>query len=142
MNGVLLDVSKQKLLSNQLANSPFTTMTMGLFTTLTAISHATLTATIIADELVVTGYARQPVSAWGAPALTADFHEISFAGTVTFNNTSGSPSSLVTGWFLYDTAANQIVAAGLFNNPFIIGAGGSYVTTPFWQLIGEIGSEP
>jgi hypothetical protein len=142
MNGVILDDSKVKLATNQVANAPFTTLQMGLFTTLTALTHATLTATIIADELSVSGYSRQTVSGWGTPTITADFHAITYASTVTFNNSSGSSSALITGWFLYDTAASKIVAAGLFDNPFVILAGSSYITTPFWQLTGEIGSEP
>lgn len=142
MNAVVFDDSKQKLVTNQLANPPFTTLKMGLFTTLAAITHATTTATVLANEAAFTGYARQDVSGWGTPALTPDFHEVSFANAVTFNNSGGSPSALITGWFLYDTAAAKVVAAGLFDNPFVVTAGGSYITTPFWQIIGEIGSEP
>ena len=144
MNAVTFDESKIALLTQQLAAGPFagSNCKMMLFDTLTALAHTDTLSTLSAHELAFSGYARQTVTGWGTPTLTSDKHARSQAGTVTFSNTSGSPSNTITGWALVDTAASKVIHAGLYDTPFVIGDGEDYLTTPFYLLTGEIGSEP
>lgn len=138
-NGYLADEDKLYLQDQRLAGSPFAThLVMGLFTGAPTVDHTSTLASIAAHELAVAGYARQAVAGWVASTLTADFHALSTAAGVTFANSSGSPTSLITGWFYVDTLNNKLVMAGLYDTPFVILAGGTYVTTPFWESTGEL----
>lgn len=144
MLGVVADESKPALCDDLTAGSvlaPANAVLM-LYDTIAALTHATVLATLAAHEVAVAGYARQPVTAWGASVLTADFHARSQGNTLTFTNSSGGASSLITGWALVDSGAGKIIQSGLYDTPFTIPAGQVYLTTPFFTFTGEIGVEP
>lgn len=138
------DGSKTRILNAFLTQPPFdgANCTLMLFDTLVALAHDTSYAALTAHEAAFSGYARQVVTGWGSSVLTADFHARSQAGTVTFDNSGGSPSSTLTGWALIDEANSAVIMAGLYDAPFAIPDGQSYLTTPFFLYTGEIGSEP
>jgi hypothetical protein len=144
MNGVLFDESKVELLTEQLAGTMFlgTNVKMALFYTITSLDHSDTYAGLVANEASFTGYVRQDVTGWGVPTLTIDFHARSQANTVTFSNSGGADSPLITAWALIDTGANKLIQGGLYDVPFSIPAGQDYLTTPFWTRTGEIGHEP
>jgi hypothetical protein len=144
MNGVLFDQSKIELLTEQLAGTLFagSNVQMALFYGITSLDHTDTYAGLVANEASFTGYARQTVTGWGTPTLTADFHARSQALTVTFSNTGGSDSSSITAWALIDTGSNKLIQGGLYDVPFVIPAGQDYLTTPFWTRTGEISHEP
>jgi hypothetical protein len=138
MEGVFCDDYKGTLLDNMLTQAPFTSpMVMGLFTTINSVDHTFVLGSLGGNELAVAGYARQTLAGWSAASLNGSFQAVTQAADVTFNNTSGSATGLITGWFYYDPATNLIVMVGLFANPFVIGAGSTYTTTPFWDIQSE-----
>ena len=141
--GILLNDDKIWLLEQYLIAAPFATnLDMGLFTTLTALTDATTSAAIVAAELVVSGYVRQPVNTWSSPVLDAAFDAVSNAAPVTFDNTSGGPTASITGWFYFETVNALCLMAGLFPTPFVIPAGGTFVTTPYYQLNSQVTANP
>lgn len=144
MNAVTMRQSLAKLLDQQLASTMFSgsNIVMGLFTTLTAINDTDANSVFTTPEVTFSGYVRQVVTGWSAATITTDGHARSQADTVTFTNSSGSPQTGITGWFLYDVAANNVVQAGLFDTAKTINAGEDYLTTPFWLRVGEVRSEP
>lgn len=144
MNGVVFDESKIALLLQQLAGGIFLSgnCKMMLCDTITALDHTDTLATLAANEVTFTGYARQTVGSWGTPVLTADLHARAQGATVTFSNTGGGASSTITVWALVDTAGGKVIQAGLFNTPFTIPGSSDYLLTPFFLYTGEIGSEP
>lgn len=144
MNGIAFDEAKTSQLNQLLAGGPFagTNCKMMLGKTLTALSHTDVYATLAAAELSHTGYARQDVVNWTSAVLTTDKHARSQADTVTFGNTSGSPSDTVTWWAFVDHGNSKILQAGLYDSPFVIGDGEDYLTTPFYTAFHEIAAEP
>jgi hypothetical protein len=144
MNGVVFDESKQRILDQMLVNSPFAAgnVMVMLFDTITTIGHADVLATLVAHEAAFTGYSRQSVLIWSPSALTADFHARAQGTTLSFTNSGGADSSLLTGWAMVDQGAGKVLQAGLYDTPFVIVAGQTYLTTPFWLYTGEIASEP
>lgn len=141
MNGVILDGDKVNLLIQQLAGGGYNSMQMGLGDTIAALSHATTGASLTAHEEAFTGYSRQSLT-FGSPALTTDKHARAFASAVTFSNTGVVDSTSITFWFFSNPSSGEVVMAGLFDTPFVIPAGGAYITVPFFQNFGEIQSEP
>ena len=136
MIGVISDDSKVKMLEGQLANFPFNTVSMGLFTNIITPTHLTHLSDL--TELAVTGYARQPVTSWGTPTLSPDNHAVSSAPAVIFHNTGVADSPLIRGWFYVDTSSNTLLAAATFEAPFTLVATTGVITiTPFFRLTGE-----
>jgi hypothetical protein len=144
MNGVIFDESKLFLCDQQLSIAPFdaSNIEVMLFETITALDHTDVLATLAAAETAFTGYARQPVTSWAPSSLTGDFHARAQGSTVTFDNSGVTDSGSITGWAMVDTANGTVVQAGLYDTPFVIAAGQSYVTTPFWLFTGELSDEP
>ena len=135
MIGVVADESKLKMLDNELANPPFTTLKMGLYTNTLTPDHATVIGDL--TEPIHGGYAQQDVTGWGSATLTGDFHALAVATNVVFSNTTGSDSATIKGWFYRDTVANKLVAAATFDTPFVIPAGGSVTLTPKFRKTHE-----
>lgn len=137
MNGVVCDESKVKLCTNRVGNVPMTTLKMLLSEADITPDHATVAGDLTADEVSVSGYARQDVTGWGTPTLDGSFRAVAVAAAVTFLNTSGAPTGTIYTWGFIDTVANKLVMAGRFDLPFILPATtGSYTTTPFWRDTG------
>jgi hypothetical protein len=137
VDGTLTDESKVKLLSNELVNPPWTTASMVLSTYNAAIDHTTTAAALLAGELTVSGYTRQPLYGWSTPTLDSTFRAVAQANAVTFANSSGAPTPTVYSWAFLDTASNKLIVAGLFDLPFSIPAGGgTFVTVPFARTTG------
>lgn len=139
MLGTMSDELKAVLNDERVAGTTFGAAMLALLTgAVPAMSHANTFAILSPFRPVFTGYADQNVSGWSASVLTADFHGLSTAGLVTFNNTSGGDSPTIKGWMLYSThTSNRLISAGLYTTPFIILAGSNYQTNPSWQVTGE-----
>lgn len=137
MDGVVCDESKVALINARTANAPFNTLVMGLSQANITPSRTTVAGDLTPSEVSVTGYARQTVGTWGTPSLSSGLVTVN-AAPVTFNNSGGSDSGTIYCWFFFDTATNKLVAAGRFTLPFVLAAGGSYTTTPFWRLNGDV----
>lgn len=136
--GHLADEDKNALNDARLATANFSGAKMHLFQTLTSIDHTITESTLAANECSFAGYSAQTLSGWSASALTADFHSQSSASPVTFGpNTSGSDSPVIRGWWYKDAVTGLCIVAGLFDNPFIILNGQTYVVTPTFRLTGE-----
>lgn len=94
-------------------------------------------ATLVGDDASFSGYTPQPVTAWGTPVLTTDFHALSVGTPVVFTNSGGGSSNPITGWWYEDDAGPRAIIVGQFATPIIIPAGQSFTFTPTWQQTGE-----
>lgn len=138
MDGVICDESKVKLVTNEVANPPFTTLQMLLSLANITPTETTVAADLTGSEVAVTGYARQTVTGWGTPALDGAHRAATYAGSVTFLNTGVVPSGTIYTWGFIDTATGHLVVAGRFAVPFILAAvSGTYSAVPIWRSTGS-----
>lgn len=136
-NGVLADQDKPALNDARVASANFVGATMHLAAAISSIDHTITQAVLAANEISTAGYAAQTLTGWSASVLTADFHGESSAAPVTFMNTSGGNTPLITAWWYKDAVTGLCIVAGLFDNPFVILAGGHYTTTPTFRVTNE-----
>ena len=135
--GVIVDEIKIMLLDQRTANPPFDTAEMGLSEANITPDHATIAADLTADEVTVTGYARQALTGWTTPTLDGSFIANTTAAPVTFLNTSGGDSGTIYCWFIIDSVSGLLIMAGRFSTPFVVVAtSGAYTTTPYAKLTG------
>jgi hypothetical protein len=134
MSLVIVDVGKLKLLGDTIA-STLSGAKAFLYTNNKAPAHGDTFSSYV--EPTWSGYARQGLSAWSSPALSADFHAQTTASPVTFTNAGPSPAN-VYGWGILHADGATLLGAEQFSGaPLTVGAGQSLVVTPTYTRTSE-----
>lgn len=136
--GVTCDESKNALLAALVASGPWTDAYMMLSEADITPDRETVLADLDVDEVTVSGYARQPITGLGTPAIVTPGVSRVIADPCTFINTSGGDSGTIYTWGIVDDTTGHLIEAGRWDTPFVLEATiGEFVTTPTVRLSGE-----
>lgn len=131
----LVNGPKTQMLDERVANPPYNTLQIGLFTGPTIPGPTTVFGDL--TEVTGTDYARQTVTSWSSAILLGNNQAYAQAATVTFGPAGAGDWDEATGWFWYDTTLARLVAAARFTLPWTLPNGESFPFAPYDTLTGN-----